>query len=120
MAVATAAIAGGGTLGMTRLAAQQRIGEAELLGFEPMGNLSLVHITDIHAQIKPLYFREPSVNLGVGEARGLPPHITGQAFLKAYGIEPVRRMPTRFPARISPRSRKPTARSEGSTASPRC
>jgi len=88
VAVATAAMTGAGSLGMTRLAAQQRLTEADLLGFEPLGNVSLVHLTDIHAQIKPILFREPSVNLGIGEVSGLPPHITGEDFLKAYNIEP--------------------------------
>ncbi|MCC2096424.1 MAG: thiosulfohydrolase SoxB, partial [Hyphomicrobiales bacterium] len=88
VAVATAAMTGAGSLGMTRLAAQQRLTEADLLGFEPLGNVSLVHLTDIHAQIKPILFREPSVNLGIGEVNGLPPHITGEDFLKAYNIEP--------------------------------
>jgi sulfur-oxidizing protein SoxB len=52
------------------------------------GNVTLVHITDIHAQLKPVYFREPSINLGVGEVAGLPPHVTGADFLKLYNIEP--------------------------------
>ncbi|MFN0263061.1 thiosulfohydrolase SoxB [Tepidamorphus sp. 3E244] len=88
VALATTAIVGGGSLSMSRLAAQQSLTEADLLGFEPLGNVSLIHITDCHAQIKPIYFREPSINLGVGEAAGLPPHITGEAFLKAYDIAP--------------------------------
>src|SRR3546814_8753968 len=45
-------------------------------------------VTDIHAQVKPLYFREPSVNLGVGEVEGLPPHVTGADFLKRFGLRP--------------------------------
>jgi len=46
----------------------------------------LLHIADIHGQLKPVYFREPSVNIGVGGARGQPPHITGKDFLKHFGI----------------------------------
>jgi sulfur-oxidizing protein SoxB len=57
-----------------------------LLAFEPLGNVTLLHITDIHAQLMPVYFREPTVNIGVGDFSGLPPHITGVAFLKKYGI----------------------------------
>jgi len=52
------------------------------------GNVSLLHITDTHAQLLPVYFREPSVNIGVAEAAGRPPHIVGEALLKAFGIAP--------------------------------
>ncbi len=51
-----------------------------------MGNVTLVHLTDIHAQLRPVLFREPSTNLGVGEARGQVPHVTGRAYLDLYGI----------------------------------
>lgn len=54
----------------------------------PFGNVSFLHYTDCHAQLLPLYFREPSINIGVGDAWGRPPHIVGQAFLKHYGIQP--------------------------------
>jgi sulfur-oxidizing protein SoxB len=50
------------------------------------GNVSLIHITDTHAQLKPIYFREPSVNIGVGSMAGRPPHLVGKAFLAAFGI----------------------------------
>src|SRR5688572_31708783 len=54
----------------------------------PFGNVSLLHMTDCHAQLTPVHFREPNVNLGVGEARGRPPHLVGEHLLKAYGIKP--------------------------------
>ena len=66
--------------------AQQRLTQADLLSFEPLGNVTLLHVTDIHGQLLPVYFREPSLNLGVGDARGQPPHVTGQDFLARYGI----------------------------------
>jgi S-sulfosulfanyl-L-cysteine sulfohydrolase len=69
-----------------RVMAQQRLTEAELLRFDAIGNVTLLHVSDIHGQLMPVYFREPSVNLGVGEARGQPPHITGKAFLERFGI----------------------------------
>ncbi|MEP2716939.1 thiosulfohydrolase SoxB [Pseudophaeobacter sp.] len=69
-----------------RLAAQQSLTQDQLLQFDTYGNISLIHITDIHAQLKPIYFREPSVNLGVGGNKGHVPHITGADFRKAYGI----------------------------------
>ncbi|OIQ42933.1 MAG: thiosulfohydrolase SoxB [Roseobacter sp. MedPE-SWde] len=69
-----------------RLAAQQSLTQDQLLEFDTFGNISLIHVTDIHAQLKPIYFREPSVNLGVGGNKGHVPHITGADFRKAYGI----------------------------------
>lgn len=65
---------------------QEALSEATLLDMPAVGNLSLIHITDIHAQLKPVYFREPSVNLGVGEMKGLVPHITGADYLRHHGI----------------------------------
>ena len=71
-----------------RAFAQQRLAQADLLAFEPLGNVTLVHVTDVHAQLVPLFFREPSTNIGVGEARGLVPHVTGRALLDLYGVKP--------------------------------
>ncbi len=51
------------------------------------GNVHLLHMTDCHAQLMPMYFREPSVNLGVGSMRGQSPHLVGQHLLKAAGIK---------------------------------
>ncbi|SEW14546.1 sulfate thiol esterase SoxB [Aliiroseovarius sediminilitoris] len=70
-----------------RLAAQQALTQDDLLKFDTFGNVSLIHITDIHAQLKPIYFREPEINIGVGAAKGQMPHVTGAAFRRAYGIE---------------------------------
>ena len=52
------------------------------------GNVHLLHFTDCHAQLLPLYFREPDVNLGVGAAEGNPPHLVGEALLARFGIPP--------------------------------
>jgi sulfur-oxidizing protein SoxB len=82
-AAATAAILPNG---WTRAFAQQRLTQESLLAFEPLGNVTLVHIADLHAQLMPVYFREPSVNLGVGEAKGLVPHLTGRALLDHFNI----------------------------------
>ncbi len=87
-AVAAAALTGTGAGGLGRLAAQGRLTQDQLLKFEATGNVTLVHITDIHAQLVPLYFREPTVNLGVGDAKGQVPHIVGTAFLQRFGIAP--------------------------------
>lgn len=72
---------------MAAFAATQALTQDQLLSFEDYGNVSLVHITDIHAQAMPIYFREPSINLGVGDVNGLPPHITGADFLKSFGVD---------------------------------
>ena len=50
------------------------------------GNVSFLHMTDCHAQLKPSYFREPSVNLGLGSMQGRLPHLVGEALLKAAGV----------------------------------
>src|ERR1700730_9962582 len=56
--------------------------------FERFGNARILHLTDTHAQLQPVYFREPSVNLGIGAMQGRPPHLVGRAFLDRFGIAP--------------------------------
>ncbi|MCK4866530.1 MAG: thiosulfohydrolase SoxB [Alphaproteobacteria bacterium] len=85
LTAATATLMGGAS-GLARAAATQKITQDDLLKFDPVGQVTLLHITDIHAHLVPVYFREPSVNLGVGEVDGLPPHITGKDFLKEFSI----------------------------------
>jgi sulfur-oxidizing protein SoxB len=82
-ATAALTVSGGG---LTRAFAQQRLNESGLLKFDALGNVTLLHVDDIHGQLMPVYFREPSVNLGVGRVRGQPPHLTGTDFLKRFGI----------------------------------
>ncbi len=50
------------------------------------GQVRLLHFTDCHAQLEPIYFREPNVNLGIGVAKGRPPHLVGQNLLNHFGI----------------------------------
>ena len=59
-----------------------------LYDLPPFGNVGLLHFTDCHAQLLPVRFREPNVNLGVGAARGQPPHLVGEALLKHFAIAP--------------------------------
>src|SRR5262245_44432937 len=68
--------------------AQQRPTQDELLRFENLGNVTLLHMADLHAQLVPVFFREPNINLGVGEAKDVVPHLTGDALLARYGIAP--------------------------------
>ncbi|MDX2155702.1 MAG: thiosulfohydrolase SoxB [Hyphomicrobiaceae bacterium] len=87
VAIATAALTGGdGVLG--RAAARQRIGLDQLMRFRSTGQITLLHLTDSHAQLKPIYYREPAINIGVGDMAGQPPHLTGKELLAAYGLEP--------------------------------
>lgn len=89
VAVAAGALTAGSSYGeWSGLAARQALTEAQILDFKAFGNVTLVHLTDIHAQIVPVYFREPSVNLGIGDVIGKPPHITGADFLKYYNLKP--------------------------------
>ena len=88
MAMATTALYGASGFGnWGRLAAQQAMSQNKLLEFDTFGNVSLIHVTDIHAQLKPIYFREPEINIGVGDNRGQVPHVTGAEYRKAYGID---------------------------------
>ncbi len=61
---------------------------ASVYDIERFGDARILHITDTHAQLKPVFFREPSVNLGVGAMAGKPPHLVGKAFLDRFGIRP--------------------------------
>ena len=59
-----------------------------LYELKKFGNVHLLHFTDCHAQLMPIHFREPSVNLGIGGALGKAPHLVGEHLLKAFGIKP--------------------------------
>jgi sulfur-oxidizing protein SoxB len=83
-----AAAAAAGLPVTSRAALDTSAGDKFYDAITPFGNVSLLHFTDCHAQLLPVHFREPSVNLGVGAAAGQPPHLVGEAFLKRYGIAP--------------------------------
>src|SRR5262245_21790830 len=57
-----------------------------LLDFAALGNVTLLHTTDVHGTLLPVRYREPDTRIGVGEEEGTPPFLTGEAFLRAYGI----------------------------------
>ena len=61
---------------------------SQLYEIPTFGNVSFLHYTDCHAQLLPIWFREPNINLGIGDMKGNPPHLVGEAFLKHYGIAP--------------------------------
>ena len=84
LGVLAAAAAAGMPLARAALAAGR---DAKSLYDVPkFGNVGLLHFTDVHAQLQPVYFREPSQNIGVGAALGRPPHLVGEHLLKYYGI----------------------------------
>ncbi len=86
MQVLGAASAAGLGLGRFADASAQTAAEG-LYDIPKFGNVSLLHMTDCHAQLKPIYFREPSVNLGVGDMKGRLPHLVGEQLLKAVGVK---------------------------------
>src|SRR5689334_23249009 len=74
-----------------------RAAEADdLYGIGRFGNARVLHMTDTHAQLRPVHFREPSVNLGIGPMAGHPPHLVGEAFLNYFGIAPKSRLAHAF------------------------
>ncbi len=83
---ATGALLAGSRFSVREAAAQGRLTQEQLLSFEPHGNVTLVHVTDIHAQLVPLHFREPSVNIGVGTAKGVVPHLVGADLRRAFNL----------------------------------
>lgn len=81
------AIAAAGGMGLSHSARAANRAASEFYDLPRFGNVHLMHITDCHAQLMPIHFREPSVNLGLGAALNQPPHIVGEHFLKHYGID---------------------------------
>src|SRR2546429_1130178 len=83
-------LAGAATLSgsLPQLSAQAADNNAGVYDLERFGNARILHMTDTHAQLRPVFFREPSVNLGIGSMRGNPPHLVGRAFLDRFGIRP--------------------------------
>lgn len=59
-----------------------------LYNIAPFGTVSFLHMTDCHAQLRPIYFREPNVNLGIGSMKGNLPHLVGEHLLKTANIRP--------------------------------
>ena len=84
--LASASVAG---MSLGRFAdADAATAEAGLYELPAFGNVSLMHMTDCHAQLKPIYFREPNVNLGIAGMQGQLPHLVGEHLLKAVGVRP--------------------------------
>lgn len=84
LAFAGAAGMGAGLSGLSRNA--YAAGGEDLYSLDSFGDIRLLHFTDCHAQLLPIYFREPNVNIGVGDRRDEPPHMVGDALLKRFGL----------------------------------
>jgi sulfur-oxidizing protein SoxB len=82
------ASAGGMALGHKDVHAGDVTAGERLYHVPSFGNVSFLHFTDCHAQLLPMYFREPGVNIGVGGAQGKAPHLVGEALLREFGIAP--------------------------------
>jgi sulfur-oxidizing protein SoxB len=81
-------LAAGAAAGMSFPSGEARAQQdaAAMYDAPAFGNVSLLHFTDCHAQLLPVHFREPNVNVGIGSMRGRPPHLVGEAFLRHFGI----------------------------------
>lgn len=88
MQVLAVASAGGMALDHQDVLAAKPGAVGKLYDLPKFGNVSFLHFTDCHAQLMPIHFREPNVNLGVSDAVGRPPHIVGEGLLKHFGIRP--------------------------------
>lgn len=76
--------------GQQKVASSVKVNRASSNMYEvpKFGNVHILHYTDTHAQLEPIYFREPSINLGVGSMENHAPHLVGEAFLKHFGLKP--------------------------------
>ncbi|MDH4401487.1 MAG: thiosulfohydrolase SoxB [Burkholderiaceae bacterium] len=82
------AIASAGGLALQSGTASAQAAANAFYDLPKFGNVHLLHFTDCHAQLNPIYFREPNVNLGFGDQLGKAPHLVGEHLLKAFGIAP--------------------------------
>jgi len=82
-----AAVAAGAGLA-PRALADAADAPARLLDLPALGDVTLLHMTDPHAALEPVFYREPDTLLGVGAERGRPPYVTGQAALRAWRLAP--------------------------------
>ena len=69
-------------------ASKKSIAAKQMYDLPAFGNVSFLHFTDCHAQLMPIWFREPNINIGIGKMNGNPPHLVGKHFLKYFGIKP--------------------------------
>ena len=80
------ALASAAGLAIDRRDSRAQSNDGDFYDLPPFGNVGLLHFTDCHAQLLPIYYREPDTNLGAGLAEGKPPHLTGEALLREFNI----------------------------------
>ena len=80
------ALASAAGLAIDRRDSRAQSNDSDFYELPPFGNVGLLHFTDCHAQLLPIYYREPDTNLGAGFAQGKPPHLTGEALLREFNI----------------------------------
>jgi len=115
--ILAAASAAGFALNSRELLAAQ--GGEKFYDLPRFGNVHFLHFTDCHAQLMPIWFREPNVNIGIGGALGKVPHIVGEKLLKAYNIKPGSAEAHAFSYLDFAQAARPMARSAASPTSPR-
>jgi len=88
MQILAIASAAGMTLEHRDALAAQAGASERLYELPAFGNVSFMHFTDCHAQLMPIHFREPNVNLGIAGSMAKAPHLVGEALLKEFGVAP--------------------------------
>ena len=88
MQILAIASAAGMTLEQRDVLAAEAGASERLYELPAFGNVSFMHFTDCHAQLMPIHFREPNVNLGIAGSRAKAPHLVGEALLKEFGVAP--------------------------------
>ena len=82
------AVAAAGGLPLARFSERAHAQGTRFYDVPRFGNVHVLHFTDCHAQLLPIWFREPNVNLGIADSSGRPPHLVGEALLKHFGMKP--------------------------------
>ena len=82
------AVAAAGGLPLARFSERAHAQGTRFYDLPRFGNVHVLHFTDCHAQLLPIWFREPNVNLGIADSSGRPPHLVGEALLKHFGMKP--------------------------------
>ena len=88
MQVLAVAAAAGMPIATREALAASPAAAAKLYELPRFGNVHFLHFTDCHAQLLPIHFREPSVNIGIADAAGNPPHLVGESLLRHFRIAP--------------------------------
>ena len=86
LAVVAGGLGAGGLGALEPRALAAALEPERLLDFAPLGNVTLLHVTDSHGTLLPVHYREPDLRIGIGDEAGTRPFLAGDAYLRAYGI----------------------------------